>query len=112
VNDRIKDPALYDDLNQPFADREAANAALAKFFDGVSALRAEHGIADVYVCAEIRHLHGEDVDDIRNGVASLYRGDVMRKLPMLARAYGEARGELDELLGEAIHQGREGARRR
>jgi len=88
VSDKIKNPALYRRMSEPFADGDTANTAIQAFFDDVDAAREKHRIADVLVLVEANMMTGNE--ETRGG-AQLFRGDRANVLPMLARSYGEQR---------------------
>lgn len=102
--------ARYRALSEPFENRDEANEALAAFFEDVKAARIKHGLPDVFVGVEISVFNG---DELTKAIASLYMGDmVANKVVMLARLYGEARQEHEDVLGATINAGRTAARRR
>lgn len=95
------DPELYRALSIPFDDTAAADNAIRLFFAAVEAARKEHGIADVAVVAQVSIRRGDA--PACDGIASAYYGDPLRnKLAMLARMYGEAKQEHEEVLGNLI----------
>ncbi len=90
-------PKLYRDLSKPFATHDEANASLQAFFADVERARELHKIPDVIVLCEITH--GDDED---RGSASMRLGSSLNVLPMLAREYGAARQEHEDLLQRVI----------
>lgn len=94
------DPKTYREVSQPFVDGEVANAALQAFYSDVEASRKKHMIADVVVLCEVSHLIGA-ADEVR-GTSSLRLGSSGSHLPMLARAYGEARAQHEDDLAAII----------
>lgn len=108
---KTNNPELYRALSIPFDDTSAADNAIRAFFEAVEAARKEHGIADVSVIAQASIRHGDA--PARDGIASAYYGDPLRnKLAMLARMYGEAKQEHEEVLGNLIEAGRQVVRDR
>lgn len=104
---RKDNPALYREMSVPFEDDTAANAALKAFFEDIEASRKKHKISDVAVLVEIGTM--TDGEETR-GCAQLYLGNGANTLPMLARAYGEARGVYEEQLGLLMARSRKRGR--
>lgn len=100
------DSGLYAELAVPFADATEADDALKAFFDDVYAARVKHRIADVQVIVQVSTARASGGS--QHGMASAYYGDPMaNKLPLIARVYGEARQEHEEVLGQLISHGRQ-----
>lgn len=98
-------PELYRRMSQPHITGDSANEALAKFFDGVAKLREEYCLPDVCVIVEVNSIGASGKE--QRGHASAYFGDLVSKLPMVARHYGEARAEYEDMLHAAIEGGRD-----
>ena len=101
------DPDRYARMSEPFESMDEANAALDKFFKGVEALREECGLPHVFSLVEV-FVQNRD----RRAVASQFLGNLVYKLPLLARAYGEAREQYERELADIMVAAREDYRRR
>lgn len=98
------DPSNYRMMSEPFDDATQANQSLEAFFADVKAARDRHLITDVSVVVQvaIRAPDGE-----RKACASAYFGDPLaNKLVLLAREYGAAREQHEQILGDVIEAGR------
>ncbi|HKY40667.1 MAG TPA: hypothetical protein VJN18_32250 [Polyangiaceae bacterium] len=83
-------PKLYAQMCKPFESIEEANAALQAFVDEIYELRAKHRIRDVTLLCEIAvDYEGEE----REFRITNHFGSELRKLPLLAYGYGEAKAE-------------------
>ena len=78
---------LYRRLNVPFSNAMAANAAIGKFRDGVSALREKYAIPDVYVILAVTYM-SDDGKEAR-AITSHGLGDAMYSEAMVAFALGQ-----------------------
>lgn len=102
INDTPQpNPARYRELSAPFEDQDEASEALEAFFAEVAVARVKFGIADVILLCEIRVGPEE-----RPVASSLFLGSFTNRLPIIARAYGAARQEHEEMLGDVIAEGR------
>ncbi len=105
------DPGHYEEISEPFSGQDAANEALKAFFDAVQRAREEHCIADVVVVVQVSTRDPDGAS--RKAVASAYFGDPLaNKLPLLAREYGAAREQHEQILGALIESGRRSVRDR
>ncbi len=105
------DPNHYRMMSDPFADATQANDALAAFFDDVKAARDKHLIADVAVVVQVTVRAPDGAP--RNACASAYYGDPLaNKLALLAREYGAAREQHEQVMAETIEAGRRSVRER
>lgn len=81
----IHDPAKCRELSEPFADSEAAEAALEAFFAELGELRSRHRLARVLCCAAV-NIH--DPSGEYEATTYAHFGDSLRALPLAAYVYG------------------------
>ena len=93
-------------MSVPFADSNAANDAVQAFFSDIEDARKKHRIADVAVIVEVVIM--VDDQETRGGL-SMYLGSSANKLPLLAREYGAARQEHEEVIALLVKSGRKAA---
>src|SRR5688572_26839783 len=93
------DPKRYAKCSEPFADKEAAHAAMEAFYDGVSELRAKLLIADVEVVVKDAYGDGEDVGAF---MSSAHFGSQLEREAMLAYALGQCQQERQALIASLM----------
>lgn len=91
-------PALYRELSQPFANLEAANAALEGFAKEFEELRKKHRIPDV-VCIVEMNIADQDGEEYLQ-TASIQFGDPLRHPQLAAKFLGEAQTKINAYLGK------------
>lgn len=102
------DPKHYREISVPFDSVEAANKALAAFFENVEAARNKHRIPDVVTLCEISHvLDGEEL----RGSASSFLGDSSRVVTILAREYGAEQQRHEERIALIMAHARKAVRK-
>lgn len=107
MSDTVNDPEHYRRMSEPFESPAEADAALAAFFDAVKQARDTYRIADVQVIVQVNIAHPGPRGE-RAGMASAYYGNVAaNRLALLARSYGAAKAEHEEMLGDLIELGRQ-----
>lgn len=95
------DPDNYYKMSQPHKDADAANEAVAKFFELVSQARNECKIADVIVTIQdTTHYQG----GIGQFTAISHYGDIMNKEAMAAYTLGKMQAERKELINKLSNQ--------
>lgn len=100
---RFANPSLFRQLNQPFADVDAANAAIEAFFEELGSLREKHKMANVLLVVEGSYLvDGEEQEFI----TSASYGDGAKPLAMAAWAHGREEATYADAIATIRSQGR------
>lgn len=94
------DPDRYRMCSEPFANSEAADAAVRAFLDEVEAARVKHRVADVtYIIQDsLKSEDGEPGMFIITG----HQGDSLKQEAMLAYALGRCQKERETLISELL----------
>lgn len=92
---QINDPGNYAKMSVPFENADAANEALAKFFEEIDGIRKKYKIPDVLIVTK-----GDIVCEEGTGSFMQYSnfGNSVNILPMAAYVYGRAEQEHKEII--------------
>ncbi len=90
----------YRTLSEPHASREAANEALAKFYEAVDALRDAYKIPDVVVVAGISVVYPDGNEGQPFSAAQF--GDIDRSEILTAYALGRFQAERREQVNKLV----------
>lgn len=93
----IQDAKTYYKLSEPFADADAANAALDAFYAELRELRKKHRLADVHCIVRI-DVSYEDEDQIGSVMSHCHAGSTLWAQAMCAWALGQESAEHRRLL--------------
>lgn len=102
---KIKDPALYRKMAEPFDSETTVRAAFDAFADEVRTLREKYRLRDVVVIVSVAVRQGEEEHDL---ILQTSNGASDNVLPMLAASYASERDEAKRRLrrlDEAVEDG-------
>lgn len=93
------DPKRYAKCSEPFADSDAANAAIEAFLADVSASRERHSVADVEVLVKDSYLDGDEVSAF---MSTAHFGSQLEREAMLAYGLGQCQKAREQLIGSLL----------
>ena len=99
-------PGLYRKLSEPFPSKEAANDALEKFQQELSALREKYRLADMHVLVQINVITESGEEGIFNSEMGF--GDQRLVGTMLAMAMGREQSRRESELATLLNLARKG----
>lgn len=99
-------PGLYRKLSEPFPSKEAANEALRKFNEELSALREKYRLADVHVLVQINAITESGEEGIFNSEMGF--GDQRLVGTMLAMSLGREQARRESEIATLLKLARKG----
>lgn len=97
------DPARYRKLSEPYASKEAGQAAIVAFFKDLGEIRVKHKIPDLYLVIRATVL----TEDQEEGTVttSIHFGNELEAEGMLAWALGRVQSERQDRTAKMLRHG-------
>jgi len=96
-----KNNALYNEMNQPFEDRDIANESLMKFYEEVGELRKKYKVADLFIVTRGSVKYGDKIGEFMN---TMFYGDSLKQESLAAFGFGQAQADYREIINMVLSE--------